>query len=88
MSTMMERLHRIREEHAKELEDNPQAVSCHLLPTRCSHCGGPFPAIPVDDPHPGYRILGVTWGDSRQETKARLESPPCPDCGKTTTFEY
>ena len=58
------------------------------MPTVCPHCGGPFPAMPDGAECPGYRIVGILWGDTRYDTKARLESPPCPNCGKTSVFEY
>ena len=84
----MTQLHDIREAHAKELEATPEREQTRHMPFACPHCGGAFPVKSDDDPEPGYKIIGVIWGKSRYDTKTRLESPPCPNCGKSTVFEY
>ena len=84
----MDRLHKIREEHAKDLANNPELGRIKPMPTNCPHCGGPFPVKSADDPNPGYRLVKVIFGNTRYDMKTRLESPPCPNCGKSTIFEY
>lgn len=88
MSSMMDRLHEIREAHAKELEGMPSSAYNKPFPEKCSHCGGPLPVADAANPTPGFRIVGISWGENRKDTKAKVESPPCPNCGKTTIFEY
>ena len=87
MSSMMDRLHEIRAAHGKELEGVSVESYDRPFPEKCSHCGGPLAVANAKNPTPGYRIVGIIWGEGRN-TKAKVESPPCPDCGKTTTFEY
>jgi len=84
---MMDRLHEIRAAHADEIRNMRPEDYARPFPKNCAHCGAEVSTpLPGDRP-PAYRIVGIIWGEGRN-TKAKVESPPCPACGKTTIFEY
>lgn len=88
VGAMTDWLHKIREEHASDLANNPELGRAKPLPENCPHCGGPFPVKLPDAAKPGYRLVRVEFGETRYDTKIWLESGPCDNCGKTIIFEH
>ena len=88
MSNMMDRLHEIRAAHAEEIKNLRPEDYNRPFPTHCVHCGAELPHSEPGERPPSFRIVGISWGENRKDTKAKVESPPCPNCGKTTVFEY
>ena len=91
MSKMLDDLHRIRAEHHERVRNSPLHALVRPFPGHCSHCGhqrpvvAPFTGTPtVND---AYRIVEILSMEGGKAT-ARIESPPCSVCGKTTTFIF
>jgi hypothetical protein len=84
---MIDRLHEIRAAHAEEMKNMRPEEYARPFPKHCANCGAEMPqSLPGELPQ-AYRIVGIVGGEGRN-TKATIESPPCPNCGKTSIFEY
>jgi len=89
MSEMMDRLHKIREDHHEKVKGRPLAELAHRFPDRCAHCGHRLPRTRRSPhaPPPRDMYTVVRMASEQGRVKTALESPACRKCRKRTVFE-